>query len=86
MYKSKEKLLLIAKEFSEYCNKNISCDRSPNGWEHSTNHQYLGENLMVYKVSADFKSFKIEQKVATGITLVASGGVNQEITVEKIVD
>lgn len=81
-----KELALVAKPLLKYCHDKGECILHPNGWEDSGNGGYSGGNLIVYKVDKDRQGFQIIQKIATSKSLIARGGVNEDLSIQVVMD
>lgn len=85
--RKKSYLLKFALPYQNQCVSSSECLLKPNGWVYfSPDSFYDPSSSKIIEYRATNASFEMRWKVATGITLVASGGKNKTLDVRKEVD
>ncbi|SUO94866.1 hypothetical protein [Suttonella ornithocola] len=89
-YLKEKELLKLATSFEKLCVDNGFCPSQPVGWScyadnycYDKNSQY---SEIIYKTKNLQQHFELTWKIATGMTLVATGGVKEKIVVRKQFD
>lgn len=86
----KKELLKLAIFFEKSCVDNSFCTSQPVGWSCYTDGYCYDKDSKYpeigYKTRKSQQNFELSWKIATGTTLIATGGVKEKIVVRKQFD
>ena len=73
----------VSRPFASACQQAPGCTTSPAGWNSDNHGGYWNAGM---RYTANHESFVITWKIGTGVSLVATGGWNRDLTIQREID